>query len=425
MPAPFRLLALTAFALAVSLPAAASGDALIAAPSAEAAAPPLVPLLGNYSWDIPLVMGDYIAIPGGDSTTLGAMTIGVTPDNRGIVGGALYFYDATGKMVTQGINGSITYSSDDALFDGAPLATTTLTAYTLSNGPPRGSGSSHPHQATPTSDVITWAWTGPREGVLTVNGRTQKMAHVWSGAPTVQPIDYSGDWLLVGRREYTPTPPILPGRERSMSSVVALVRLARIATPAYTVQPNDLSGHPGWVYAPPPPPPPADAQSYSVTCVSQACARAPGFMWALFHAMGYSTDPLPPLSVVMFAPSGAGRLVLLSREASPPCSTTTSVRLRASMAMASVSWGAGVTSKYLAWKRHPCPNSRCFESAQKRWTRALTSCPAGASTTLGSTAIRTARPTLDSRVTTEACRPVSRLALPPAHGVQGVLLLHS
>ncbi|MCW5578710.1 MAG: hypothetical protein KIS89_08710, partial [Dokdonella sp.] len=69
---------------------------------------------------------------------------------------------------------------------------------------------------------------------------------------------------------------------------------------------------------PPPPPPPADAQSYSVTCVSQACARAPGFMWALFHAMGYSTDPLPPLSVVMFAPSGAGRLVLLSREASPP-----------------------------------------------------------------------------------------------------------
>lgn len=318
MPAPFRLLALTAFALAVSLPAAASGDALIAAPSAEAAAPPLVPLLGNYSWDIPLVMGDYIAIPGGDSTTLGAMTIGVTPDNRGIVGGALYFYDATGKMVTQGINGSITYSSDDALFDGAPLATTTLTAYTLSNGPPRGSGSSHPHQATPTSDVITWAWTGPREGVLTVNGRTQKMAHVWSGAPTVQPIDYSGDWLLVGRREYTPTPPILPGRERSMSSVVALVRLARIATPAYTVQPNDLSGHPGWVYAPPPPPPPADAQSYSVTCVSQACARAPGFMWALFHAMGYSTDPLPPLSVVMFAPSGAGRLVLLSREASPP-----------------------------------------------------------------------------------------------------------
>ena len=277
--------------LALAGMAFVAGSALAASPTWQ-----------NYSWDIPLVFGDYIAVPGGDSTTLGALTISRTPDARGVTGGALYFYDADGKMVTQAINGTIAYNDDAAIAHGAPIATTPLTAYTLSNGPVRG-GPPGNATATPTDDVISWEWTGPRAGTLTVNGKTQKMVHAWSGPPLVGEADYSGLWMVVARQVIDFSPPY----RYNTSQQVFSVRMRRVpGLRNYVSVPYvpPVGGSPGWGEVALPP---AGAALYDVTCASDDCAPDAGWLGALGWAFGGSSPTAPKETTLWVVSGGAGR----------------------------------------------------------------------------------------------------------------------
>lgn len=277
-----------------ALPRAALALAAVLAAGAAQAADP--PTWDQYSWDVPLLFGDYIAVPGGQSTTLGSLTISRTPDARGITGGAIYFYDPAGKLVTQGVNGTITYSDDLALAQGAPLATTPLTAYAFSNGPVRGGPAKDP-VVTPTGDQITWEWTGPRAGTLTVNGVTQKMVHAWSGPPLVEATDYSGTWLLVGRTQLAPS---LDEPSRIIPRTFG-VRLTRVTEARnYVGRPDLAPGQEPWGdYGLPP----ADAVLYDIRCESFNCwpedlrTFGPGDAFTLW-----------------LDPSGKGRVLSATRE---------------------------------------------------------------------------------------------------------------
>lgn len=192
--------------LALAAALAVGAPALAAPPDGATVKSTLAPAADEPApWEAfgvpaPIVFGDYIAVPGGDSTTLGAMSIDVTPDSRGTVGGAIYFYDDAGKMVVHALGGTFTYNSEDALRTTGIIADVPLTTFEMSGGPCRGCAP-HERVTTPTNDVTRFAWTGPRTGILTVNGVTQKMVHAMSGPPLVAEADLSGDWLMVMKFE--------------------------------------------------------------------------------------------------------------------------------------------------------------------------------------------------------------------------------
>ncbi|MCK9537807.1 hypothetical protein [Dokdonella sp.] len=229
-------------------------------PLAAVAADPM-PEWQKYSWDIPLEFGEYIAVPGGDSVNLGALAIGVTPDSRNTLGGPLYHNGADGKMIVQGINGTLTRRSDRTLLADGIIARGPLTSYDLGNGPcrtcPPGNAT-----ATPTNENITWEWTGPRAGTLTLNGVTQKMVHAFSGPPLVAPVDLSGEWLMTARQDG-----IFTGGYAHSEGVYRVVlqkaaprsyRLVNDPWPDYEPWPFDLL-------------PTSDAQLYDAVCLERSC----------------------------------------------------------------------------------------------------------------------------------------------------------
>ncbi len=233
-------------------------------PLAAVAADPM-PEWQKYSWDIPLEFGEYIAVPGGDSVNLGALAIGVTPDSRNTLGGAIYHYGADGKMIVQGINGTLTRRSDRTLLADGIIARGPLTSYDLGNGPcrtcPPGNAT-----ATPTSENITWEWTGPRAGTLTLNGVTQKMVHAFSGPPLVAPVDLSGEWLMVVRGDSD-----LGGRFHGES--VFRVKLHKVTeSRSYRVVKNPYPGHQPWPFDQLPTP---GARLYDVLCLEAQCPFVP------------------------------------------------------------------------------------------------------------------------------------------------------
>lgn len=244
-------LAVGAPALALAAPPDGAAVKTTLAPAADAPAP-----WEAFGVPAPIVFGDYIAVPGGDSTTLGAMSIDVTPDSRGTVGGAIYFYDDAGKMVVHALGGTFTYNSEDALRTTGIIADVPLTTFEMSGGPCRGCAP-HDRVTTPTNDVTRFAWTGPRTGILTVNGVTQKMVHAMSGPPLVAEADLSGDWLMVMKFESNHPP--MAHRES-----VVNVRLTP-SSRAYGVMVDPIYG-----YTIPVTPPPAGSRQYDISCAPVA-----------------------------------------------------------------------------------------------------------------------------------------------------------
>ncbi len=216
----------------------------------------------KYSWDVPLEFGEYIAVPGGDSVNLGSLAIGVTPDSRNTLGGAIYHYGNDGRMIVQGINGTLTRRGDETLSADGIIARGALTSYDLSGGPcrtcPPGSAT-----ATPTQEQIHWEWTGPRAGTLTIDGVTQKMVHAFSGPPLVQAADYSGDWLMLARLDDD------DGSGRVHYEGVYRVRLVLVqGARSYSVVDNPWPGHQPWPYNLLPTP---GSRLYDVVCLERSC----------------------------------------------------------------------------------------------------------------------------------------------------------
>lgn len=275
---------------------AAAGLALAVPLAAVAADPPQFDWQ-HYSWEVPLEFGEYVAVPGGDSVNLGSLAIGVTPDSRNILGGALYHYGADGKMIVQGINGTLTRNDDITLATTGVIARGPLTAYDLANGPcrtcPPGSAT-----ATPTSEEIAWEWTGPRAGTLTIDGVTQKMVHAFSGPPLVAPVDYSGDWLMVARQDVEDD----TGRTHSEGVYrvgLVLVQGARSYSvvddpwPGYQPWPHDLLPTPG-------------SRLYDVVCLERSCP---------FIALTASNHPPAGAAreyTLWLAEGGSGRLLAVN-----------------------------------------------------------------------------------------------------------------
>lgn len=251
----------------------------------------------HYSWDVPFQTGDYVAVPGGDSTTLGAMTISVTSDARRIIGGALYYYNPEGNTVVQAIAGELSLSDDVTLRESGVIGKGALTAYNMKGGTCRGCAP-RDRVNTPTGEVIEWKWTGPRAGTLTIDGVTQKMVHAYSGPPLVAPNDFSGDYLMVFRSE---TGANATGTSRAES--VSTVRLTRVIQPrSYEAVVDTGPGTAPWGSVALPP---AGAALYDARCTSHYCP-----LWAVasspYRPRDGGSDPYE--YTFWFDETGNGRL---------------------------------------------------------------------------------------------------------------------
>lgn len=253
----------------------------------------------HYSWDVPFQTGDYVAVPGGDSTTLGAMTISVTSDARRIIGGALYYYNPEGNTVVQAIAGELSLSDDVTLRESGVIGKGALTAYDMKGGTCRGCAP-RDRVNTPTGEVIEWKWTGPRAGTLTIDGVTQKMVHAYSGPPLVAPNDFSGDYLMVFRRDSGTS-----ANDTNHSESVSTVRLTRVTQPRTyeAVVDTGPSVTPWGSVALPP----AGAALYDAHCVSRYCPLwYVGASPPLYHPRDGGSDPHE--YTIWFDDAGNGRL---------------------------------------------------------------------------------------------------------------------
>ena len=171
----------------------AFGLAVLVAGAAQAADPPSG--FRPWSWDIPILRGEYMPTNGG---TLGTLSVGYTDDANRTFGGATMFYDAEGNPVTQAVAGQVHFNDDAVVSQTGVIAWTDVSFYALSDGPCRGCAD-HPRSQQQTADTGRFEWTGPRGGRLTVNGQTQDMVEAFSGPPLIADIDLSGYWFVVER----------------------------------------------------------------------------------------------------------------------------------------------------------------------------------------------------------------------------------
>ncbi|GEM_PF-5434981 len=259
----------------------------------------------HYSFEVPVALGDYIAVPGGDSTTLGSMTLSVTPDSRRVLGGAIYHYGEDGRMIVQALNGTLDYSDDTTLRETGVIAQGPLTAYDLAGGTCRGCPPRE-RATTPTGETVDWKWTGPRAGILTIDGVRQKMVHAYSGPPLVAPVDFSGSYLLVFRQSTG------NGVEPAQSEAVHAVRLTAVNESRVYEQGIDLLGD--WSAWGSVALPPAGARLFDIACETVRCP-----LWVIASSGwrpnwygDYGTDPNE--YTLWFDEAGNGRLLGVKRE---------------------------------------------------------------------------------------------------------------
>lgn len=254
-----------AAALAVgALAQAAPPDGGAAATKAAANPPPWY----HYTWDIPIIKGEYIPINGG---TLGSLGLTYTDDANRTFGVSTFYYDAAGNPQTDATGGVITINDDATLRATGVIASTPISYFKMSNGPCRGCAD-HPRTQTQTSDVGKFEWTGPRSGRYTLNGQTQNMVEAVSGPPLVAPTDFSGRWLLAIRNDISPDDmySTAPPTHREAVSFVDLTAVT--GTRTYTVVTQPGPGVPpfGSVALPTP-----GARLYDVTCTVPATITNP------------------------------------------------------------------------------------------------------------------------------------------------------
>lgn len=252
-----------AAALAVgALAQAAPPDGGAAATKAAANPPPWY----HYTWDIPIIKGEYIPINGG---TLGSLGLTYTDDANRTFGVSTFYYDAAGNPQTDATGGVITINDDDTLRRTGVIASTPISYFKMSNGPCRGCAD-HPRTQTQTSDVGKFEWTGPRSGRYTLNGQTQDMVEAVSGPPLVAPTDFSGRWLLVLRSDFAPTDAAPDAFTHSEAvGFVDIVPVSQART--YTVVNSPPQGFPPYGVDLPP----SGARLYDVICTVPATITTP------------------------------------------------------------------------------------------------------------------------------------------------------
>ncbi len=181
--------------------------------------------------------------------------------DSGIVGGTWSTYDDNG-VVWYYFQGTIETPSIEETQTTGIISRAEFPLYKVISGSPCLTCAYAPPVVVPNGDNVRIEFTSSRSGRFVLNGMTTIPITAWmQGAPLFAERDYSGDWLVVGRREY------VSEQSNRHYEAVAQVRLERITGPEqYFTELVFADAHPPTDTAPPEP----GARRYRLTCMAPA-----------------------------------------------------------------------------------------------------------------------------------------------------------